>query len=219
MLDMDKCWVEHDVCVLDFETCGLLPADGACDVAAVRFSGGRIVDTFTSLINCGKPIPEAASAIHGIRDEHVLDAPTLEELAPHLLRLASGAIPCAYNAVFDAGFLHAAITGTDCEMFDPSFEQWLDPLVVARDVDRFASGKGRHALEKVCARRGITIEGAHRALPDATATGQLLLEMLRRNEIKPCPLGKLLSHMAMRRKHQEQDFQGWLARQPKQVQS
>lgn len=212
-LDMDMCWTRQDVCVLDFETLGLLPSDGACDVAVVRFSGGRIVDSFTSLINPMKPIPEGATAIHGIRDEHVLDAPTLPELAPHLLRLADGAVPCAYSSSFDAGFLHAEITGADCAMFDPKFGQWLDPLVVVKDVDRFISGLGRHKLTNACARRGINIFGAHRALPDATATGQLLFTMLQRSEIKACPLGKLLSHIGKRARAQEADFQAWLSKQ------
>jgi DNA polymerase-3 subunit epsilon len=217
-LDMDKCWTKHDLCVLDVETLGLNPEDGVCEIAAVRFVDGLIVSSLSvgSLVNPGKLIPAEAAAIHRIRDEDVAAAPSLARLAPELFRAAHGAVPVAYCADFDRGFIHHAITGADCAAFDPAFEQWLDPLVIVRDVDRFTPGKGRHKLEAACARRGVQIDGAHRALPDATACGQLLFRMLERGEIKPCPLGKLLEHIGKRKRVQEADFQAWRSRQPKQ---
>jgi DNA polymerase-3 subunit epsilon len=214
---MDMCWTQHDLCVLDVETLGLQPEDGVCEIAAVRFVGGLVVSSMSvgSLVNPGKPIPAEATAIHHIRDEDVANSPSLPQLAPELFRAANGAVPVAYCADFDRGFIHHAVTGTDCAALDPAFEQWLDPLVIVRDVDRFTPGKGRHKLEAACARRGIKIEGAHRALPDAVAAGTLLYKMLELGEIKPCPLGKLLAHIGRRKRVQEADFQAWLAKQPK----
>lgn len=214
-LDLDKCWTEHDICVIDTETAGLAPEDGVCDVAAVRFRRGEVVDQFTSLVDPGKPIPEAATAIHHITDADVAGKPSLWSLAPDLYRVAGGAVPCAYSADFDRDMIRYAISGAGCEAFDPAFEQWVDPLIVVRKVDRFQSGKGRHRLEAACARRGVTIDGAHRALPDAIATGRLLFEMLKRGEIKPCPLGKLLEYMGRLKREQEHDFQVYLEQQQK----
>ncbi len=212
-LDLLKCWTEHDVCVFDTETCGLSPEDGVCDVAAVRFRRGEIVSQFSSLVDPEAPIPEAATAIHGITDADVRNKPSLWSLAPDLFRVAAGAVPCAYSADFDRDFIRHAISGAGCAAFDPAFEQWLDLLVVVRKVDRFERGKGRHKLESACARRGITIDGAHRALPDAKATGRLLFEMLQRGEIRPCPLGKLLEYMGRLKRQQEADFQAYLEEQ------
>jgi len=215
MLDLEKSWELHDLVVIDVETLGLHPADGVCDIAAVRFSEGAPVASFTSLVNPGKPIPEAATAIHHITDAMVTGAPSLLELAGDLLKVAEGALPCAYSADFDRGFLHHSITGKDCLAFDPDFSQWLDVLVAVRDVDRYTSGKKRHTLAAACARRGITIDGAHRALPDAITTGALLYEMLRRGEIKPCPLGKMLEHIGRRILFQNKDYAEWRSKQPK----
>lgn len=199
-LDLAKCWTEHDICVFDTETCGLTPEDGVCDVAVVRFRRGEVVDKFTSLVDPERSIPAEATAVHGISDADVRGKPSLWALAPDLYRVAGGAVPCAYNADFDRDFIRHSISGAGCEAFDPAFEQWMDLLVVVRKVDRFRSGKGRHRLEAACARRGVAIDGAHRALPDAVAAGRLLFEMLNRGEIKPCPLGKLLEYMAKLKK-------------------
>lgn len=215
-LDLNKCWTEHDICVMDTETVGLEPSDGVCDVAAVRFRRGEVVDQFTSLVDPERPIPAEATAIHGITDADVRGKPSLWWLAPDLYRVAGGAVPCAYSADFDRNMIRYAISGAGCEAFDPAFEQWLDPLIVVRKVDRFQSGKGRHRLEAACARRGIAIDGAHRALPDAIATGRLLFEMLKRGEIKPCPLGKLLEYMGKLKREQEAAFMEWLLAQQEQ---
>jgi DNA polymerase III epsilon subunit family exonuclease len=216
IIDMNTCWTKHGLVVLDVETCGLDPADGVCDIAAVRFEGGLPVGRFSSFVNPGRPIPESATAIHGITDAHVADAPPLAMLAPDLLRLCDQAVPVAYSADFDRGFIHHSITGNECLTFDPDFAQWLDPLVVVRDADRFQSGKGRHRLEAACSRRGIKIDGAHRALPDALACGFLLYHMLARKEIKPCPLGKLLDYIGKRKREQEAAFKEFLFRQQEQ---
>lgn len=215
MLNLDRCWTEHDVVVVDTETLGLTPDCGVCDIAAVRFSGGQPILTFTSLINCGRPIPTEASAIHGITDDMVKHAPSLPEIAGEILKVAKDAVPCAYSADFDRSFIQYNISGRDCAVFDLDFEQWIDVLVMVRDVDRYQSGSGRHKLSAACARRGIAIDGAHRALPDAIATGKLLYSMLERDELKPFPLGKLLAHIAKRKAQQEEDFRAWQARQPK----
>jgi DNA polymerase-3 subunit epsilon len=209
-VDMNECWTRHALVVLDVETLGLSPDDGVCDIAAVRFEGGIQTAQFASYVNPGKSIPEAATAIHGIRDEHVKDALPLAAMAAGLFRVCKNAVPVAYCADFDMGFIRHEITGNDCLAFDPDFTQFLDPLVVVRDVDRFTPGKGRHKLESACARRGIKIDGAHRALPDAIACGRLLFEMLRRGEIKPCPLGKLLDYIAKRKRSQDAAFKEYL---------
>lgn len=214
MLDMDKCWTEQPLVVVDTETCGLNPGDGICDIAALRFERGEVVASFSSYINPGKPIPEAATAIHGIRDEHVAAAPSLLSVSGNLLEMGLGAVPCAYSAAFDRQHIQHEIYGSDCPLFDPGFSEWLDVLVIVREKDRYVSGKKRHTLGEASARRGIIVGEAHRARPDALATGLLLWEMLRRGEVRPCPIGKLLAYIGKCKREQEERFQEWLAKQP-----
>ncbi|HRD76564.1 MAG TPA: 3'-5' exonuclease, partial [Hyphomicrobiaceae bacterium] len=70
--------VALDVVVLDTETTGLdAAAARIVQVGAVRMRAGAIVagDTFDRLVNPGVPIPKATTAIHGLADEDVQDAP------------------------------------------------------------------------------------------------------------------------------------------------
>jgi DNA polymerase-3 subunit epsilon len=214
-IDLDRGWTEQPIALIDFETCGLEPGDGVVEVAVARVEGMRVVSTWSSLVNPGKPIPEAASAVHGIKDADVADAPSMAELAGLILRICQDATPGAYNAGFDRAVLHHFITGSDCPAFDPSFAGWLDPLVVVKDVDRFVSGKGRHKLENVCRRWSVGLTNAHRALGDVVATAGLLIALHEAGKLPAMPLGKLLTRIEMRRAAQEADFQAWLARQPK----
>jgi len=160
------------VCVLDFETTGVAGDAAAVEVALVRFEGGKVVGELSSRINPGKPIPPEASAVHGITDADVVNAPALcdffvEQRAQGLL---CGAQPAAYNAPFDHRFVPWQVIA---HILAPEWP-WLDPLVMVRAVDRYVRGQGRHRLSTSCARHGIPLEGAHGALADARAAGELL---------------------------------------------
>lgn len=215
MLDLSKCWTEQPAIVaIDFETCGVHPSDGAVEVAAIRFEQGMLTAKFATFINPGRPIPQEATAIHQITDAMVAGAPELEDVAADLLAVCRDAIPVAYNAPFDRGFLHASITGKDCPAFDPEFGEWLDPLVIIRDVDKHERGAGKNKLTSACTRWGVEMEHAHRAMCDASATAALLFALTNKGKIPKMPLGKLLSKIETRRKIQDREFQEWLFKQP-----
>src|SRR5688572_7710891 len=113
-LDFDKCWTEQAVVFYDCETTGIDTATcGVVSVAAVRFERGVVTRAFTSLINPGMPIPAEATAIHGIANEWVKDAPSLVDVAHNLLKVAGDdAIPAGYNAqAYDRAILHRFISG------------------------------------------------------------------------------------------------------------
>ena len=214
MLDMSACWTAQPIAVIDTETCGLDPADGICEIAVVRIEAMHVVSSWSSLVKPNKPIPEAATKIHGIRDADVAGAPSLPELAGELLKRCVDAVPCAYSSDFDMAFLRAQIAGTDCAAFDPAFTTWVDPLTVVRDVDRWQKGPGRHRLENVCRRWGVTLSAAHRARGDAEATAGLLLKLHEVDKLPAMPLGQLLARIAARKAAQQRDFDQWKARQP-----
>lgn len=204
-MDLTRPWNEQPVVVLDFETTG--PDPKTCEpleVAAARFEGGRCVAEYASLLLPDAPIPAAATAVHGITDEMVGDKPKLVDVAGELAKVCAGAIPCAYNAPFDRTVLHRYVAGNDAPAFDPTVT-WLDVYVVVSSprVDKFVSGSGRLKLSAVCKRWGVELDGAHRALADAKATGALLFRLLERGAIKSCTLDLLLEHM--RKMREEQD--------------
>jgi exodeoxyribonuclease X len=73
------------ILIADTETTGLSPSDKVCEFAYAlcRYDFDtlelRVLSHGSSLINPGRPIPEAVSAFHGITDAMVADSPTLED--------------------------------------------------------------------------------------------------------------------------------------------
>ncbi len=92
--------------VIDVETTGIDAAvDRVVEVACALMQGGRRLETFSTLVNPGRPIPATASAIHHITDRHVRDAPPLSTLRQRISAFCSDAIVVAHNAAFDLRFL------------------------------------------------------------------------------------------------------------------
>lgn len=215
-LDCTRPWPELPIVVIDTETTGVGEGHKVLEVAAVRFEAGRIVAEYATLLDPEREIPAEATAVHGITADMVAGKPTLADVAHDLARIAQDAAPCAYNAPFDRGLLHASICGTDCPAFDHTVS-WIDVYVIVGSprIDKFVKGKGRLKLSNVCARHGVELVGAHRALGDARATGLLLHRLYDKGLIKPVSLARLLEHTDRMRVAHDRDFQAWLARQPK----
>lgn len=201
-------WDQIPMVFLDTETTGIDPVtDRAVEVALVRFEGGKVAGEFSSRVNPGRAIPEAATAIHGITDADVRDAPSIGNVFANaqVRDLLDGAWLGAFNASFD-------------KLFVPPFgemhaEPWFDGLSIVRVVDKWAKGAGRHKLTAVCERHGVELAGAHGALADATATGQVFYKLA------PSQLGTWTVGEALRwQRHQECeawfDFRLWLSKQP-----
>ena len=202
-------WDEAPITVLDVETTGKRPGhDRVVQIGLARFEGGVCVDTNSSEINPGMPIPAEATAIHGITDEMVRDAPTLEGFfgAAGTKRMLEGAQLCAYNFRFDQLFVLAYI--------EDFHYPWLEPLVFVRHVDRFTRGVGRHRLEVACERHGIQLAKAHDAGSDARAAGELLFKLVRELFREPLTIGELLRWQRERENEEWWRFCGWLAAQP-----
>jgi DNA polymerase-3 subunit epsilon len=164
----------HDlplVCV-DTETTGRDPAvDRVIEIGCVFFEGGGVTRRKSWLINPECLIPAEATAVHGIKDEDVRDAPRFEEIAGELLETLVGAVPVAYNAQFDRDFLMAELGRVEraALALPPAFRkgvEWLDPLVWARELQKDEKSK---SLGEVCERLGIQLVRAHRATDDAEA--------------------------------------------------
>ena len=72
-----------DYVVFDLETTGIsCNCDEVIEISAVKVRSGTIVDSFSSLVNPGRPIPWGASQVNNITDGMVSDAPTMEEILP-----------------------------------------------------------------------------------------------------------------------------------------
>jgi len=92
----------------DTETTGVSSDDKVCEVALMQIDEDfNVINQSCSLINPGKPIHYAASAVNGITDAMVADAPTLEQYMSDIGQplLNEGVVFIAHNASFDHRFL------------------------------------------------------------------------------------------------------------------
>jgi DNA polymerase-3 subunit epsilon len=176
-IEAEAPWVDCLVAFIDTETTGRDPQlDRLVEVGVVLGRHGEVVERRTWLINPGIPIPEESSAVHGIRDADVRDAPTFAEALPEIVNALREAIPAAYNATFDRAFVLSEIarSGLTFDSLPPGLRrdvEWLDPLVFARELYKDEQSR---ALGEMAQRLGIEIVRAHRATDDAEAALRVL---------------------------------------------
>jgi DNA polymerase-3 subunit epsilon len=176
-LDAGADWVDHPIAFLDTETTGRdAQNDRLVEVGIVIGLRGEVVDRKSWLINPGRPIPDEAKAVHGISNEDVADKPPFAEVAAEIVAALAGAIPAAYNAQFDRGFLLAEIERAGLRFPSPppairSDVDWLDPLVFARELYKQEQSR---SLGDMAKRLGVELVKAHRATDDAEAALRVL---------------------------------------------
>lgn len=94
-----------DAVVLDTETTDLF--GHVVQLSVIDTDGTVLLDT---LVCPPVPITAAATAVHGLRDVDVADAPTARVVAPQLLEVTRGRRLLAYNAPYDRAVLAAELT-------------------------------------------------------------------------------------------------------------
>jgi DNA polymerase III epsilon subunit family exonuclease len=164
--------VNERYAVVDVETTGFSPvSDRIVEVACVLVDGDAVVDRWSTLINPQRPIPERATAVHGITDRAVRGAPLLADALSELREVCSGRLLVAHNAQFDLAFLSGLDhVGGLCTMrlarvlFPEAPNHKNQTLRAFLEIDREIG-------EEV---------GAHRALDDAVVTAHVLLACWRR---------------------------------------
>lgn len=160
--------------VVDVETTGGSPAfgDRITEFAAVIVEGGRVVDSFASLVNPQRSIPVFITRLTGISRAMVRDQPTFAELAPQIRRVLGDRTFVAHNAGFDWKFVNTEITRAT------GLPLRVDRLCTVRLSRRLLSHLHRRTLDSVCRYYGVEITDRHRALGDALATARVLLRLL-----------------------------------------
>jgi polyribonucleotide nucleotidyltransferase len=160
----------RELVVVDIETTGIDPrmAD-LLEIAAVKVKGGKVADTWSTLVNPGRPI--VGQQIHGLTDKDVKGAPKPADAVHQLLAFAGDALIVGHNVGFDLTFLEEA--HGDGFRFEPG--RYLDTLVIAREA--FPGVPESFKLPDLARFLGVDVEASHRALPDAEATAAVLLKL------------------------------------------
>lgn len=158
--------------VLDCETSGLSPtANEIIEVALIKYVNGELVDTFSSLVAPSCPISSRITAITGITNADLKNAPPAEAVIPVVWSFIEGFVLVGHNIPFDIKFLRAEFEKNGyVGQFD-----YVDTLQLARSAfPDFPNHKLATCIEKLSLSDGQT----HRALDDIICTQRLLEKCL-----------------------------------------
>jgi len=168
--------------VFDLETTGVDVTQDRIVTAHIGVLDGRGRELAARdwLADPGVPIPEGATAVHGISTEHARahgrSAREVVAEIVHALRslFAQGLPIVAYNASYDFSLLaHEARRHGIPELVSPS--PVIDPLVIDKAFDRYRPGK--RTLTVVADHYVVPLEDAHEASADAVAAGRVALAL------------------------------------------
>ena len=165
--------MSHPIAVIDFETTGISPGQGAraTEVAIVLLEGGVVVDRFQSLMKTGAWIPPFITQLTGITNAMVNAAPDAAGVMQESARFVGNAPMVAHNASFDSKFWQAelALAGL------PAPQPFACTVLLSR---RLYPQAPSHKLGVLVDYHGLPRTGqAHRALADAEMAAALLARM------------------------------------------
>lgn len=164
-----------DAVVIDSETTGLDPAKARIvEIGAVPLKGGRLREDLAlrKLVHPGEAIPPAATAIHKIDDAAVASAPRFADVWPEFAALTSGSILIGHTLGFDLAVLKRECERANLRWVAP---RTLDTRLLAQVAE---PNLGGYTLEQLASWLGVTVEGRHSALGDATLAGRIFLALL-----------------------------------------
>lgn len=177
--------------VFDLETTG--PdriTDRIVEVAAVKVSPEGELSVFETRVNPGVKIPREATAVHGITDADVADAPPIADVAPRLAAFLEGCDLVGYN-----------LRGFDIPLLARELERAKVPFsfdgrrIVDAQVIYFRK-EPRDLTAAVRTFVGREHAGAHSALADTIAAAEVLAGQLRRYPDLPREIDALAAFTA-----------------------
>lgn len=158
--------------ILDTETTGLDDRAEICQIAIIDSAGGVLLDT---LVKPRKPIPSQATAIHGITNEQVADAPSWLNVNERVWQALHGKTVIVYNAEYDFRLLAQSeyacepVAVTDWHTIDRACAM-LKFAEIYGDWDTYRQAWKWQKLETAARHYLITAQAMHTALGDCLTT-------------------------------------------------
>ncbi len=159
-------------CIVDVETNGSKPSrDQVIEIGAVKLRGGRIIDTYESLVYCTE-ISDQISEITGITVEQTLSAPSLSKVMREFRLFLADAVFVGHDAKFDYNF-------TSAMMERVGLSRLLNRTLCTIDLAERTIESERYGLAYLNEQLELYKEATHhRALSDAMTTTKLLKRTL-----------------------------------------
>jgi DNA polymerase-3 subunit alpha (Gram-positive type) len=165
---------ETEFVVFDLETTGAkTPPCRITEIGAYRVHGGRITAEFQSLVNPEMSIPPFITALTGINDVMVKNAPKFSEVVCDFLDFIGDAVLVAHNAPFDMRFLNYEIGRI--------FEDYriANPCLCTVQLSRkLVPQIENHKLKTLAEHYAVSLVNHHRAAEDALATAHIFVNLL-----------------------------------------
>jgi DNA polymerase III epsilon subunit family exonuclease len=161
--------------VVDVETTGFAPpSDRVIEIGMVRVQGGRITDSYESLIDPRRPVPGPIGRLTGISNAMLAGQPTFDDVCQRVLDFLGDSVFVAHNAPFDWRFVqNEVIVSRGCKLLNPR-------LCTATLSRRLVPELERRNLDEVARFFNLSFEARHRALGDAEVTAEVLLRLFER---------------------------------------
>jgi DNA polymerase III subunit epsilon len=161
--------------IIDIETTGsYAAANGITEVAVYIHDGTRVVKHFETLVNPQQSIPRYITALTGIDNEAVADAPVFDEIADMLFDLLQQNIFVAHNVNFDYSFIKHQLKNS-------GYDLTAKKICTVRLGRKIFPGLPSYSLGNLCRSLNIDIANRHRAGGDAKATVRLFEHYLAHN--------------------------------------
>ena len=171
---------------LDLETTGLhADQDAILEVAAIKFQGKEVIETFETFVSPGRAIPYRVQRLTGIKPEQLVGAPPFETISKKL-QLFLGDLPIVGHSIpFDVNFLQRRGLARNNPLVD-TFElaTVLLPSLTSYNLGQVAESLGI-----------IVPEDRHRAMVDTVLAMDVFLALHERLQSVDLALLKDLANL------------------------
>lgn len=167
--------LKRPIAFLDLETTGInVSSDRIVELSILKITPNGKEEWMSTRINPGIPIPAKSTAIHGITDSDVANAPAFKEVAKNLAAFIEGCDLAGYNAIkFDIPVLAEEFLRINID-FNFRKRRYVDAQVIYHKKEQRTLSA---AYQFYCNK---DLKGAHGSKADTAATYEVLKAQLDR---------------------------------------
>lgn len=167
-----------------------------CQLGIVTYNQFEITEQWETFVNPKGEFGFYQQKVHGIKEEDVVNAPTIEDIKDRIISMFENKIVCSYG-------------WNDFHALDRSFELpkccWMDVSKVVNTV-WFNGGKNKKtSLKNICEMKNIPLANQHNALDDALAAGTVVNNIMKEKNLNISDLLKF-SMKKIEKKPLQDDF-------------
>lgn len=143
------------------------------EIGALKYRGGALVDTYSTLVKPSCKIDSYVSHLTGITDEMTENAPSIQTAIAEFCAFAGSDVILGYNVNFDINCIYDALSLCYGKPFSNNY---VDVLTLTR---RALKDVPNHKQTTVAEYFGLDVSGAHRAVRDCELCAEIYYKIRR----------------------------------------